>query len=532
MLTIYVIIYLIIKEFSALSLTLSQYVQNIYSDYINRDITCIISQNLILYKLEMYDDVDMYNEIEKANNETSSRSLSILQTLVTSIQYITSFLGTAGILIKFSFGIVMGCILTSIPAFYISYKILSRLFDIYNKRCERNRFINAIKQLFVNAENIKEIKLFGSGSYLIKKMQEIFERNIQEDKKIQGKIILENMGVAFCDNIFAILLKTWVIVAGISRRYNIGSILMYISSVDNIKEALQNLLSVISSASEDCMYLESFFSVCKEVPDTSLTESLDENIKTIEFVNVSFKYPGTEIYVLKNINLKFEKGKKYALVGSNGSGKTTLIKLLCTLYSPIEGEVLINGKNVNKFEKESIYKHIGAIFQDFVKYPLSIKENIAISNTKELNNLALIEKIAEKVKLNTYVNNLKNGYDTQLKREWSDSIELSGGQWQRMAIARTFMKKFDVLILDEFSAALDIISERHIINTISRENEDNICVFITHRHIDAAVVDEIIVLNQGEIVQRGTHNSLVKREGIYKNMIESQKSKMHLQMGD
>lgn len=530
-LTFYVIMYLIVKEFSVLSLAFLQYIQNIYNDYINKYITCIISKTLILYELKIYDDVNVYNEIEKANNETSSRSLSILQTLITSIQYTTSFLGTISILAHFQFSIVIGCILTSIPTFYISYKILSRLFDVYNSRCERSRFINSIKQIFTNAQSIKEIKIFDSGAYLIKRMEDIFKKNIQEDKKIQGKIIIENLGVAFIDNIFTIILKTWTILVGVSKKYDIGTILMYISAVDNIKESIQNLLSIISSAYEDCMYLESFFLICEQIPETSLNKNLNEDIKSIEFINVSFKYPGTENYVLKNINIKFEKGKKYALVGSNGSGKTTLIKLLCALYSPVEGKILINGKDVNEFNKRSIYKHIGAVFQDFVKYPLSIKENISISNIKELNNLSLINQIAEKVKIKNYVDNLKNGYDTQLKREWSDSIDLSGGQWQRIAIARIFMKKFDVLVLDELSSALDIVTERHIIDTLSLENQCNICVFITHRYIDTDIIDEIIVLNQGEIVQKGNHDILVKKEGIYKNMIEAQKNKINLQLG-
>lgn len=199
-----IISYLVVKQANCLAMALMQYVQNIYSDYINKDIAELIFQKILSYRLEIFDDASVYNEIEKANSETAIRSLSILQILVNSIQYIAAFIGTAIILLPYSQSVVIGCIVTSIPAFYVGYRIMNKLYEVYNRRFERNRFINAIKKILTNSDFMKEIKIFSSGHYLLEKIEKTFKKNIVEDKKIQKKITLENAAVLCFDDISTI----------------------------------------------------------------------------------------------------------------------------------------------------------------------------------------------------------------------------------------------------------------------------------------------------------------------------------------
>ncbi|MBS5116154.1 MAG: ABC transporter ATP-binding protein [Erysipelotrichaceae bacterium] len=518
-----IIIYLIVKQINCLAMALMQYVQNIYSDYINKDIAELIFKKVLSYKLETFDNSNMYNEIEKANTETAARSLSILQILVNSIQYITAFIGTAMILLPYSKFVVLGCIVTSIPAFYVGYRIMNKLYEVYNRRFERNRFINAIKKILTNSDSLKEIKIFGSGYYLLEKIEKSFKKNIGEDKKLQKKITLENVATLCFDDIGTILLKGVVIGIGIKNKVMIGTIMMNISAVDSVKNSLKNLLSVLSTACEDCLYMQSFFNICEQKARVIEKPDFSEEINSIEFIDVSFKYPKTEGNIINRLNMRFVRGKNYAIIGANGSGKSTVIKLLCGLYYATEGKILINGQDIRKFNTISIYNKIGCVFQEFVKYPLSIKENIAISNIQEKENEQLIKEAAKRVGLDQYIEKLPDKYNTQLKREWTKGMELSGGQWQRVAVSRCFMKDFDVLIMDEPSASLDIMAEKQLYDNLQKLNRKNLSVFVTHRYIDPDLIDEIIVLDKGKIVQKGTPKELSLCKGFYSDMLKTYK---------
>lgn len=259
----------------------------------------------------------------------------------------------------------------------------------------------------------------------------------------------------------------------------------------------------------------------KEMSDNKGTVPFNSSFHVIEFKNVSFRYPGCNNYVLRNINLKLERGETYFIVGFNGSGKTTLIKLLLGLYPPTEGEILVDDVSVQNIDIKQYYAQIGAIFQDFIQYPFDVGENIIVNTADD--NPTLLSSALKEVGMYDFVQSMPNKEHTLLMRDWSGGVDLSQGQWQKLAIARCIFRKGIISILDEPFSSIDAESESDIIARLRKKRGDNLIVFITHRFSSISLSDQIVVLKEGEIVEQGTHNELIQHENIYYRLYSSQK---------
>lgn len=284
-----------------------------------------------------------------------------------------------------------------------------------------------------------------------------------------------------------------------------------------MENSIRIILDSVASLYSDNLYMENLIALTKM--ESNMKDFgkrvLTEEFEVIEFKNVSFKYPNTEKYVLKDINIKFEKKKSYALVGLNGSGKTTFVKLLMRLYDPQKGEVLIDGINIKEFTIKSLRENIGVIFQDFIRYPLTVKENINIGSKEKEDNLKSIIEAAKISGADEFINNLPLKYESMLQKEWDNGSELSVGQWQKIAIARAILRDSSILILDEPSSALDPKSEYEMFQKMKNLMIGKMSIMITHRFSNVRIVDEIFVMQNGEIVEFGTHENLMKKEGEY-----------------
>ena len=247
--------------------------------------------------------------------------------------------------------------------------------------------------------------------------------------------------------------------------------------------------------------------------------------QSIEFCHVYFKYPNTEKYILENINFRIENKKSYLLVGLNGAGKTTLIKLLCGLYEPTKGEILLNGINIEKYKKEDVNELFTAVFQDYIRYPLDIESNIKISNIEKWDNNSRMIYLVKKFGLENMIRELPYKYKTRLLNEWKDSTELSGGQWQKLAICRGLFSEAPVLIMDEPTAALDPQAENDLMNNIKEISDDRVCIIISHRYTTATTVNEIMVLENKTIQEKGTFNQLMSKRGAFFSLFSIQADK-------
>lgn len=519
---LYLIYYFIAELLGVLLNNISSYLQNTYSTEFNININNQILDKLSKVELYKFDKADTYNIIQKSQEETLQRSMSLLQTVVEGIKNVASLSGTIGILLLFNSVITFSAVLSAIPMFYISCAIMNKWYEIFNKRFEGNRFVRKLQEIVISNNNIKEIKLYNSFNFIKFKINNILGEYLNEDKKIRKKFMFENVGIRSIDEIILYIIKGMVIFLALKRDMTIGMITMYLSGVDNTKSCISNILTIIANAYENCLYLQNIFQLFEFEEEMDDGECIKGGIEKIEFIDVSFKYPDATQYALEHISITFDKNKTYALVGINGSGKTTLIKLLLGLYKPQEGKILLNGKDMNLYSKKEIYRHCSAVFQDYVKYPFDIKTNIGLGCEKEINNIDRIRKAANVAGADEFIEKLPEKYNTQLQKEWSNSVEISMGQWQKIAIARGVMKDASVMILDEPTASLDAIAEYEIIKSFEKIKSNSLCILVTHRLNSIKLADQIVVMNLGKLVELGSHTELYNRHGAYYNLYSKQ----------
>lgn len=375
--------------------------------------------------------------------------------------------------------------------------------------------------LMVKNENIKEIRLFNIGDKIITIISRQFMLFLKEDANARKQFLNRKILMQCVDNAVAFGVKLWLLLLGMQRGCSLGTIILYFNSLDDLKFSYNDLVEQFSSLQNSLQYLEALDVLEHTIVYCDKGKlKFSKNFSEIEFRNVSFKYPDCDNYALKNISITFERGKTYFVVGFNGSGKTTLIKLLLGLYEPTEGEILIDGISIANLDLSEYYAYTSAVFQDFIKYPFNVYDNIAVRSvdkSKEEFYAAL-----EFVGMREFVEVLPNQEHTLLMKEWSGGIEMSQGQWQKLAIARCVFNNGFVFILDEPFSSLDAESENRIITNIRNSSEEKLTIVISHRFSSISRTDQIIVLEKGMIAENGTHDELMNNRDTYFKLFEAQ----------
>ncbi|WP_455258170.1 ATP-binding cassette domain-containing protein, partial [Peptoniphilus asaccharolyticus] len=341
-----------------------------------------------------------------------------------------------------------------------------------------------------------------------------------QDLKINKKQIEISSIVSVMETIIDGVLFYFTISMGVSNTIFIGDVITYIRSISNSKSNITAILLGVSNIINESLFIGQLFEYFELPEESNFGKIKMDKILKIEIIHLSYKYPNSEVYVLKDVNLKIEGNKKIALVGVNGSGKTTLIKLIMGFYNNYEGSILINGIESRNIDKKSLLNQISTLFQDFVKYEATFRENIAYSNLSIIDNDIKISDIAHKFNFLDLINKNEKKLDTQLGIWFDNGINLSAGQWQKIALARAFAKNSSMYILDEPNAAMDTITEREIAKLYGDILEDKIGIIIAHRFINIInFVDEIVVLENGRIIERGNHNELMNKKGKYYELL-------------
>lgn len=522
----WLILELLISIFSYLVNRLSSYFTDIQSKLLNIYISDVLIKKANELDISYFEDSAFYDKIEKANNESISSIMSLTGGLMQLIQSIATLAGTAAIVLTLSPIILVLCILTTIPMFFVNIKTSQMKYDVYTKRVEEVRFSQYLKLITMNYSTVKEIRLTRLGEYFRNIIISIYTKHLNQDKNVGKKQLIRLAITDIFSTIISYCYKFYVVFLTITNGLTIGSMNMYIQALTNVENSIRSALDNLSSLYSNNLYMDNFFDVINLKPKITDTDNSIEfsnsGFASIEFKDVSFKYPNCDKYILKNINITIKNNQTCAIVGLNGSGKTTLTKLLTRLYDPTEGKIYINGIDIKKYTLDSLYKNISVIFQDFMKYPFSIKDNIAFGNLDKMNDMELIKACAVKSNSYDFINSLENKFDTKLQKMWSNGIDLSLGQWQKLAIARTFMSDSSILILDEPTASLDAEAEYEIFNNFKELVGNTTSVLISHRFSTVKMADIIYVLENGQITESGTHNSLMLNNGLYSKLYRMQ----------
>lgn len=420
--------------------------------------------------------------------------------------------------------IALLCFLATIPIFMVSIAISKEQYLIFVKRMPEIRYVDSLKDLPIQYNNIKELKLFRAVPYIQNIMNTTYDKYIKEDKVIRKRYIRKQSITDIIQNITSYILRFFILFNVLKKQMTIGDLTMYIQAMENLESSIYLIMDIIATLYTDNLYIENLIELINTMPNNENNYlEFPGSFRVIEFKNVSFKYPSADKYSLKNVNLKIEDQKAYALVGENGSGKTTLIKLLMRLYDPTEGEILIDGINIKEYSKESIYKKIGVIFQDYIKYPLDVQANIGIGFVEEIENWNRMLRASEKSKADIFISQLPQKYHSFLNKEYDEGMELSIGQWQKIAISRAYMNEdAAILILDEPSAALDPKAEYEMFHDFKQLTPNKASILITHRFSNVKLADKIFVMRDGELIEEGTHDQLISINSVYRELYNMQ----------
>lgn len=456
-------------------------------------------------------------------------------TITVNVMRITAFIDsafkfvTAAVIVSVAFPIFIPIMLiATIPSFFSLDQYRQKVWKYFvEERSILVRVSQYIKNLLSQDGTSKEVIIYKTGETLfnkVKNQQKLYTQKFTKASESELPNVIITRLIELVAFLFTQMLNLKAVILG---SLGIGQFALYFQQTQNLMLGSHGMLDHYSSINMRNKYIEKYFEF---MATDKVIHSSSEPIVIpgqptppyIELKNVSFKYPNTKRYILKNFNLIIKSGEKIALVGENGAGKTTLIKLLLRFYDVIEGEILINGVNIKNINLDKWYKEIGALFQDFIKYQFTFKENVYFGNQKQIDNITLLKEAIKNSGADQYLKNLPNSYDQIVGKMFQDGVDLSGGQWQKLALARAFFKNAPILILDEPTSAIDAKAEYEIFQHVQELQKDKTVFIISHRFSTVRNADRILVLDEGKIIEEGNHETLMKNKGLYEELFNIQ----------
>lgn len=508
----------------------SHAVNRIAGEKVVKQVKMQIMQKSKELDLASFDNHAFYEKMENANREAGMRPITIMQETFSIVSSLIEFVSYLVILLTAPAlaWATLVILAVSIPSAVINFIYRKKNFQYMRFHSKERRQMSYYSEIVVNKDLIKEVRIYDLADTFIGHYSNVFKRYY---KGLRSLILSEtawHVAIGVVSGLVNLLFYVIIAQSVFAGEMMIGDYTLYTGAITSLATCVSALISTSASIYEGTLFIDNLIAFMKEkqtvTASTDTPQIAEKNVgHTIEFKNVSFKYPGTEKFVLKDVNIKIEAGQTVVLVGLNGAGKTTLIKLLTRLYDPTSGEILLDGRNIKDYAIHSLYSLFSIIFQDFGKYAVTVEENIRFGDIHKNADKDEIIAAAEKGSVKGYVDSLPRGFDTPLMRIFEPTgMELSIGQWQKLAIARAFYSDSDILILDEPTASLDPIAEQEIYNQFDMLRENKTTVFVSHRLSSATVADQIIVLENGEVVENGNHRELMELKGKYHNLFSTQ----------
>lgn len=521
--------YVIIEAFLVVLLTGAQKIntvcQSILRALLGNEVNVRILKKSLTLELSDFEDAEYYDKLIRARREASSRPLSLVIATFDLIRDGISLVSYGFLLLQFSVWAVLLLGLAGIPAFVAEARFSGEAFRNQRRRSAERRMQIYLEMVLTREDGVKEVKLMQLGKHFLDRYVDIFRKIYKEDRSL----VLRRGAWGYLLGLLASFAfygaYGWVAFAAVAGAITLGQMTMYIAVFRQGQSAVTSCLAAINRMYEDNLYLSNLTEFLgHNVPEPSGHQTHGPHPEDgIRFDNVTFQYPGADRPALDQVSFHIKPGESLAIVGENGSGKTTLIKLLTRLYTPTSGRILFQGLDLQDWDVAVLREKLAVIFQDFNRYQLKVGENIGVGDTQLLSNGEQIEAAAEKGLAAEFIRQMPEQYETQLGTWFRDGKELSGGQWQKIALGRAFMREnADVLILDEPTAAMDARAEAEIFAHFRELTTNRMSIIISHRFSTVRIADQILVMDQGVVLERGNHETLLAMDGQYARLFHLQ----------
>lgn len=498
---------------------------NLLRARLGNEVNVLILRKALELELPDFEDSETYDQMTRARREASRRPLSLVRRSLGLVQNGVSIATYGAILVAFSPLAVLGLAVAAVPAFVAETRFASEAHSLFSWRSPEIRMQNYLEVVVAREDHAKEVKLLGIGGALVERYDAIFQRVFAEERGLVLRRGLWGLLLGALSTVALYGAYGWIAAAAVAGAITLGQMTMYLLVFKQGQSAFGAMLQAIGGIFEDSLYMRDLYGFLgMEVRRTGgVATAGPDPADGVRFEGVGFTYPGADTPAVQDVSLHIPPGTRLALVGHNGSGKTTLIKLLTGLYVPTHGRILLDGLDLRSWDPQVLRDRLGVIFQDFVKYQLTVGENIGVGDRGHIDDEARQRAAADKGMATPFIDAMPRGFQTQLGRWFKDGRELSIGQWQKVALGRAFMRGgADVLVLDEPTSAMDAEAEAMIFDRVKQLTEDQIAVLISHRFSTVRMADRIVVLDGGRVIEEGTHAALMAAEGRYAGLFRLQ----------
>jgi ATP-binding cassette subfamily B protein len=500
-------------------------VDSLLGDLFSNYTSIKIMEHAATLDLDQFEDSAFYDKLERARQQTVGRTILLSQILTQVQDLITMAFLTVG-LMAFNPWLILLLLVAIVPAFLGESYFNDRSYALTRGQTPERRELDYMRYLGASDETAKEVKLFNLSGFLIDRFTTLSNKFYDDNKKLSikraswGTLFTLLGSIGYYTAYIVMILKT------VEGALTIGTLTFLAGSFRQLRSLLENILSRFTTVSQGAIYLRDFFDFFEIKPKISVAQKPVPFPNPIRegftFENVGFRYHNSDAWANRHLSFTLRVGEKMALVGENGAGKTTLVKLLARLYDPTEGRILLDGIDLREYDIMDLRKNTGIIFQDYLRYQMSFAQNIAVGNIEEQDNRPLIKVSAEKSLANLLADKLPEQYDQALGRRFNNGVELSGGEWQKVALARAYMKEAQILILDEPTSSLDARAEYEVFQRFAELTKGKTAVLISHRFSTVRMADRILVLDKGQQIELGSHEELLQKNGRYAELFHLQ----------
>ncbi|MBK7861378.1 MAG: ABC transporter ATP-binding protein [Archangiaceae bacterium] len=486
-----------------------------------------ILEKALTLELRHFEDPALYDKLQNARREASARPLSLATSALDIVTRLITLASFGVLLWHISWWAVFALAVSAAPAFWVEARLSGEGFRLLSWRAPEGRKLNYLEWILTRDSHVKEVKLYGLGQLILSRYRELFAKFFAQDAALTRRRFWLHLLTSLVAQAALYGCYAFVVWRAVFGQLTIGDLSLAFALFTTGQGAFAGLLTTAAGMYEDALFMSNLFAYLNveakgEAATVSPPRTLPKGPHALVLDNVSFRYPGKEKWALKGVSLTVKAGEKLGIVGENGAGKSTLIKLLLRLYDPTEGRITYGGVDLRELEPAELRSRFGAVFQDFVRYQFPVSENIGLGEPSRLGDRPAIEAAAAAGGAAELVKGLPRGYDTVLGSWFDDAQDLSAGQWQKLAVARAFMRDAEVLILDEPTASIDAEAEMAMFQRFAQLARERTAVIISHRFSTVRMADQIAVLEGGQLIELGSHDALVKKGGRYAGLFELQ----------